>query len=133
MMKSDLRGWCELCEAIAQMSEIIGTDLQMQDFFDHRREVRQRANDPQRRGISGTRQAPRGGERQRVFHRVERHATLVQLYGKQTIGTPDGTASAGRGPIGFQKPAYILALLHAFNLAVRAATDRRSSPCGSSG
>jgi hypothetical protein len=37
----------------------------------HRREVRQRADDPERRSIGGARQAPRGGECQRVFDRFE--------------------------------------------------------------
>ena len=48
------------------MAEVLGTDLETQDLFDHRREVRQRADDPERRSIGGVRQAARGGERQRV-------------------------------------------------------------------
>src|SRR6266702_1974724 len=101
------------------MAEVLGTDLEKQDLFDHRREVRQRANDPQRQRIGGAREAPRGSESQRVFDRFQRHAALVQLDGEQTIGTTDGSASAGSRSIGFQKPAYILVLLHEFQ------------PCGS--
>ena len=79
-MRSDgamLRGWCELSRAFAQMAEVRGTHLEAQDLFDDRREVRQRANDAERRSIGGARQAPRGSESQRVVDRFERHAALV--------------------------------------------------------
>ena len=44
-MRSDggkLRGRCEPCDAMAQMAEVLGTDLEPQDLFNAGREVRQR-------------------------------------------------------------------------------------------
>ena len=76
-MRPKLQGWCELCEAIAQMAEVLRSNLEPQDLVDHGREVRQRANDPQRRSIGGARQAPRGSQGQRVLDRFERNAALV--------------------------------------------------------
>src|SRR6266516_3760370 len=125
--RSKLRGGCELGDSMAEMPEVVGADLEMQDLFDHRREVRQRADDPERRSIGGARQTPCGGKSQRVLDRLERHPALVQLDGEQTVGAADGAARAGSRSIGFQKPAYIIALLHWFNLADRAATGRRWS------
>jgi hypothetical protein len=69
------------------MAEVVWANLEMQDFFDHRREVSERADDPESRSIGGAPKTPRGGERQSVFYRSERHAALVQLDGEQTIGT----------------------------------------------
>src|SRR5712692_403715 len=122
--RTKLRGWCEPCDAIAQIVEVLRTNLETQDLFDDGREVRQRADDPERRSIGGPGHASRGGESQRVLDRFERHAALVQLSGEQTVGTTDSTASAGSRSIGFQESVYILALVHAMN--------RRSSPYGSS-
>src|SRR5712692_1187056 len=132
--RTKLRGWCEPCDAIAQIVEVLRTNLETQDLFDDGREVRQRADDPERRSIGGPCHASRGGESQRVLDRFERHAALVQLSGEQTVGTTDSTASAGSRSIGFQKSVYILALVHAMNLSLadHAAMDRRSSPYGSS-
>src|SRR5450759_3940021 len=64
-MRSDgakLRGWCDLCDAAAEMAEVLRTHLETQDLFDDGREVRQRADDAERRRIGGARQAPRGSE-----------------------------------------------------------------------
>ena len=72
-MRSDgakLRGWCDLCDAVVQMAEVLGTDLETQDLFNDGREVRQRADDAERRRIGGARQAPRGGKGQRVLDPV---------------------------------------------------------------
>src|SRR5712692_4704706 len=116
-MRSDgakLRGWCEPCDAVAQVSEVLRTQLETQDLFNDGREVRQRTNDPERLSIGGARQAPRGGESQRVLDRFERHAALVQLGREQTVRAADGAGSARSRTVGFQKPAYIIALLHRF-------------------
>ena len=125
-MRSDggkLRGRCDLCDAAAEMAEVLGTDLETQDLFHDGREVRQRADDAERRRIGGARQAPRGGQGQRVFDRLERHAALVQLGRQQTVRVADGAGSARSRTEGFQKPADIFALLQGFSLADRAAKD----------
>ena len=61
---------------------------------------------------------------QRVLNRLDGHAALVQLGREQTIRTTDGAARAGSGTVGFQKPVDIVALLHEFSLAGRAANRR---------
>src|SRR5713226_3206659 len=105
------------------MAEVLRTNLETQDLFNDGREVRQRANDPERQSIGGARQAPRGSESQRVLD-FERHAALVQLGREQTVRRADGAGSTRSGTVGFQKLADIVALLHEFSLAGPAATDR---------
>jgi len=107
-MRSDgakLRGWWEPWEAVAQMAEVLGTNLETQDLLNDGREVRQRANDPQRRSLGGTRQAPRGGESQRVLDHLECHAACMQLHREQTVRAADRAASTRSGTVSFQKPA----------------------------
>jgi len=128
-MRSDggkLRACCDLCDAVVEMVEVLRTHLETQDLFNDGREVRQRADDAERRRIGGAPQAPRGGKGQRVFDHFERHAALVQLGREQTVLTADGAGSARSRTVGFQKPADILALIHAMNLSLadHAARDR---------
>src|SRR5712692_247219 len=75
------------------MAEVLRTNLETQDLFNDGREVRQRANDPERQSIGGARQAPRGSESQRVLDHFERHAALVQLGREQTVRRADGAGS----------------------------------------
>ena len=119
-----LSGRGSTLESVAEVLKVFLSDLQLQYFFDHRREVCQRADDAERRSIGGARQATRGGESQRILDRFQRHAALVQLDGEQTVGAAHHTASAGSRSIGFQKPADIFALFHEFSLADRAAKRR---------
>jgi hypothetical protein len=72
------------------------------------------------------RMMPRGGKGQCVLDPFERHAALVQLGRQQTVRAADGAGSARSRTEGFQKPAYILALVHAMNLSLadHAAKDR---------
>src|SRR5207244_8627437 len=106
-MQSDrtkLSGWCEAYDAIAQMVEVLGTNLKTQNLFNDRREVGQRANDREGRSIGGPRQTPRGGQCQRVLDRIERHAALVQLGREQTVRAAHGAARAISRTVGLQKP-----------------------------
>ena len=64
------------------------------------------------------RMTPSGGESQRVLDRFERHAALVQLGREQTVRAADGAGGARSRTVGFQKPADILALVHAMNLSL---------------
>jgi len=59
------------------MAEVFRANLETQDLFDDRREVRQRADRTQRWSIGGARQTPRGGQSQRVLDSFQRHAALV--------------------------------------------------------
>ena len=119
-----LLGRWEGCDALAQMAEVLGTNRKTQDLINHGREVGQGANDGERWSIGGARQTARGGQSQRVLHRLDGHAALVQLGREQTIRTTDSAARAGSGTVGFQKPVDIGALLHKFSLADRAANRR---------
>ena len=119
-----LRGWWDLRDAVVEMAEVLRTHLETQDLFNDGREVRQRANDAERRRIGGARQAPRGSESQRVLDRLDRHAALAQLGRQQTVRAADDAVSAQSRRVGFQKPADIVALFQGFSLADRAAKDR---------
>src|SRR5438093_13540039 len=126
-MQSDrtkLSGWCEAYDAIAQMVEVLGTNLKTQNLFNDRREVGQRANDREGRSIGGARQTPRGGQCQRVLDRIERHAALVELGREQTVPAAPGAARAISRTLGFQPPADIAALFHEFSPGHRPATSR---------
>ncbi len=123
-VRTKLRGWCERCDAIAQMAEVLWTNLKAENLFNHRQEVGQRADDPERWSIGGSRQTPRDGQSQGVLNRFERHAALVQLGREQTVGPTDGAAGARCRTVGLQKSADIIALLHEFSFEVRAATGR---------
>src|SRR6267142_1621984 len=121
-MRSDrmklIGGW-QACDALAQISEVLRIDRKTRDFINHGQEVSQRANDSERWSIGGTRQTARGGQSQCVLNHLERHATLVQLSGEQTVRTTDGAARARSSTVGIEKPADIDALLHEVSLAGR--------------
>src|SRR6202165_5388341 len=116
-----IRSGCEGCDAMAQMAEVFRTNLKTHDLFNHGREVGQGANDPERRSVGGACQTAGRGQSQRVLHRIERHTTLVQLGGEQKGRTTDGAAGARSGAVSVKKPSKIVALLHEFSLADRAA------------
>jgi hypothetical protein len=101
------------------MIEVIVPDIEMQNFLEDRQEVGERADRRERWRICGARQAPGCSENECVLNRVDRHSTLMQLSGEQTIGAADDTACARRGTISSEDPANILASVHA------------SQPCGS--
>jgi hypothetical protein len=111
-------------EFVAEVLKVFLSDLQLQDFFDHGREVCQRADRSQRRGAGGPDEAPGRSQYEGVLNCVQRHTALVQLGCQHSIRPADDAASAGSRTIGIQKPADIVALLHRFSPAARAMKDR---------
>ena len=109
-----------MLEFVAEVLKVFLADLQLQYFFDHRREVRQRADRSQRRSAGGPYEPPRRSQHEGVLNRFQRHAALVQL-GRQSPG-PDGgrrrtcPESHGRRP---EAGAHSRCCLH------------RAQPCGS--
>ena len=67
---------------MAQVLEVVLTDVELEHFLDHRQEVGQRADRGERWRTDGTGKAPRGGENQCVLDSNQRHASLVELYGQ---------------------------------------------------
>jgi hypothetical protein len=106
------------------MLKVFLTDLQLQDLFDHRREVCQRADRSQRRGSGGPYEPPRRSQYESVLNRVQRYAAFMQLGRQHPVRTADDAARARSHAVGVQKPADIVALLQEFSPAGRAATDR---------
>ena len=105
-------GLGEACDAGAQMAEVFWANGEIQDLFNDGREVRQGTNGLQRQSVSGTCQAPRGSENQRVLDRLDRHAAFVQLSREQAVRAADCAASARSRTVGLEKPADIFGLLH---------------------
>jgi len=66
-------------EFIAEVLKVFLANLQLQNFFDHRQEVRQRANRPERRRIGRPRQTSRRRKNHRIRDRFQRHAAFLQL------------------------------------------------------
>ena len=64
-------------EFVAQVLKILLADLQLQYFFDHRREVCQRADCSQRRGAGGPDEPPCRSQHESVLNRFQGHAALV--------------------------------------------------------
>jgi hypothetical protein len=109
---------------VAQIAEVLRTHIELEDLFDDRREVGQRANDAERRSIGGTRQAPRGGQNQRVLDRLDRHAALVQLGRQQTVRAADGAAGARSRTVGFRGGKIVIqAKRYAYTVGVSAVRD----------
>ena len=111
-------------EFVAEVLKVFLADLQLQYFFDHRREVCQRADRSQRRGAGGPYESPCRSQYEGVLNRFQGHAALVQLGRQQSVRSADGAARARSHTIGVQKPAHIVALFHEFSPAVRATRDR---------
>ena len=126
-MRSDegnLLGWCEAGDAVAEVAEVLRTRLEMKDLLYDGREVGQRANRCQRWCIGGTCQATRRSQSQRVLDCFKRYLAFIELHREHSVRAADRAAHARSRAVGFQKPADILALLHEFSLAARAATGR---------
>jgi hypothetical protein len=62
---------------VAEVLEVFRTDLELQNFLDHRRKVRQGPNRPERRRIGRPRRTSRCGKDQRVLNRWQRHAAII--------------------------------------------------------
>ena len=110
-------------EFVAEVLKVFLADLQLQHFFNHRREVRQRPDRSERRGAGGPYEPPCRSQYKGVLNRVQRHAALVQLGRQHPVGTANDTARARSHTVGVQKPAHIVALLHELSPAVRATRD----------
>ena len=102
-------------EFVAEVLKVFLPNLQLLDFFDHRREVSQRADRSQRRGTGGPYEPPRRSEYEGVLNRLQRYAALVQLSRQLAVRTADDAARTGSRAIGIQKPADIVALVHGFS------------------
>jgi hypothetical protein len=111
-------------EFVTEVLKVFRADLQLQYFFDHRREVCQRADRSQRRGAGGPYEPPCRSQNEGVLNRFQGHAALVQLGREHPVRTADDAARARSRTVGIQKPAYLVALLHEFSPAARATRDR---------
>ena len=111
-------------EFVAEVLKVFLADLQLQYFFDHRREVCQRADRSQRRGAGGPYEPSCRSQYEGVLNRFQGHAALVQLGRQQSVRAADGAARARSHTVGIQKPAHIVALFHEFSPAARATRDR---------
>ncbi len=108
-------------EFVAEVLKVCLTDVQMEDFLDHRREVRQRPNRPEWWRMGRPRRTPRRRKGQRILDGFQRHAPFLQFSCKQTIRPAHYARSAWRCAIRFEKSPDILGLLH----------NDESQPCGS--
>ena len=108
----------------AEVLKVFLADLQLQHFFNHGREVCQRADRSQRHGVDGPYEPPCRSQNEGVLDRFQGHAAFVQLGREHSIRAAHNTRSAWRRTIGCQEPPDILVLRHEFSPAGRAATDR---------
>jgi hypothetical protein len=108
-------------EFVAEVLKVCLTDVQMEDFLDHRREVRQRPNRPEWWRMGRPRRTPRRRKGQRILDGFQRHAPFLQFSCKQTIRPADHARCSRRRTIRFESPPDILALFH----------DDEPQPCGS--
>jgi hypothetical protein len=75
--KKQLSGGSGTLEFVAEVPEVFGSDLELQNFFDHRCEVSQGPNRPERRGIGRSCRTPRRSEYQRILNCGQRHAAVI--------------------------------------------------------
>jgi hypothetical protein len=64
---------------MTEVLKVFLADLQLQYFFNHWREVRQRADRSQRRGPDGPYEPPCRSQYESVLNRFDRHAAFLQL------------------------------------------------------
>jgi hypothetical protein len=110
--KTELSSGSGAMEFVAEVLEVFWADFELQNFLDHRREVRQRSNRTERWRIGWSRRTPRRSEYQRILNDVYRHAAVIKLSCKQTIRTAQGARGSGRRTICFENQPNKLALLH---------------------
>ena len=122
-----------------QIAEVVWINAQREDFIDHGKEVRERADCAQSRSVSGTNQPPCRRQDQGIFNRCQWHPALMQLRRQETIWTAHRPGRPRRLPVSVEDLPDVLVLvggilLHGFPFspAARAATARRLAPCGSS-
>ena len=85
-MESELSRRIGTLEFVAEVLKVVPADLQLLYFFDHRREVCQRADRSQRRGAGGPYEPPCRSQNQCVLDRFQGHAALVQLAASTRSG-----------------------------------------------
>jgi hypothetical protein len=110
--KTELSGGSATLKFVAEMPEVFRADLELQNFFDHRREVSQRPNRTERRSIGRSRRTPRRRKYQRMFNCGQSHAAVIQLSREQAIRTAHQAGSVRRQTIRFENPPHIVALVH---------------------
>ena len=93
--KTELSGGSGTLEFVAEVPEVFRSDLELQNFLDHRREVSQRPDRTERRGIGRSRRTPRRREYQRVLNCGQRHVAVIHLSRKNgPHGAPRGQCPA---------------------------------------
>jgi len=110
--KTELSGGSATLKFVAEMPEVFRADLELQNFFDHRREVSQRPDRTERRGIGRSRRTPRRREYQRILNCGQQHAAVIHLSRKKAVRTAHHAGSARRQTIRIENPPHILALVH---------------------
>lgn len=117
---------------MTEIAEVFGIDAKAQDFIDHWKKVRQRANRAQWRGVSGTDESPCHRQDQGIFDRHQRHTALMQLGRQKAIRPPHGPHRSRCLSISVEDSPNILVLagwilLHSFSFSpvARGATARR--------
>ena len=58
--------------------------------------------------VRGTEDAPRGRQKEGVFHNEGRYAAIVKIRGEETIVVSDNASGAGCTAVRFQNPADII-------------------------
>src|SRR5665213_766495 len=110
--REELLGGGDALEFVAEVLKVFRADFQLQNFVDHRREVRQRTNDSERCCIGRPCRAPRRRRSQRVSDCFERQATLIQMVCKEAIRAARHARSARSRAISVENPLHILAMFH---------------------
>jgi hypothetical protein len=64
---------------LAEVTEVVWIKVKAQDFIDHGKEVRQRANRTQGRSVGGANQSSCGRQDEGIFDNRQRHTALMQL------------------------------------------------------
>ena len=115
-------------ESIAEMLKVFLANVQLQDFFDHRQEVCQRADRTQRSRVGAPYHPPRRCQDECVFDCLQWHTALVQLGRQQTIRTTHHSRSARSRTVRFQQPANILARIDLARFIVQPRNSRNDGP-----
>ena len=82
--------------------EILRADAELEDFFDHRREVGQGLNGVERRKAWCAEKPAEDGQYHGVFHNAQRYPARMPLLGQKTVRTADYSRCARRYTIGIQ-------------------------------
>ena len=97
----------------AQVLEVVVAGVEAEHFLNDVGVVGKGSDVGQRRSVEGADEPACRGENQGVLNDAQWHTTVVELAGKESIGTTDYAYRSGCGTIGCEKVAnVILPLVH---------------------